>query len=412
MNRDCQRIMESPQYAELFPDVRLHAKGAKTEGNWLRNADVFEIVKHGGSYRSAGVGGGITGMGFDLGIIDDPIKNMEEAYSQTIRDKIDEWYTSTFWTRQAPGARIILMLTRWHEDDLAGRLLKRMKDGGEQWEVVVLPAFSEPGLALHPDDDRRPNEALWPERFPASFLLSARKSLGSSQFAALYQQSPTIDGGNHFKSKWFESTRYLDGGDYWLLNGRKFMKAECQVFITSDPNASEKKSADDCGNAVWAVTPHQDLLALWVGAEPLGIDRIIPEWLRLANTYNPSFIGAEADGFQVSLVKEARRTKGMPPVRELSHSGKGKLVRATEAIIMAEAGKIWLPRDNEPWVQPFIDELCRFTGKDDPKDAMVDCTAYAAWCVHRLDMDEIVEPKPAPPNYSNAAASGLWGRKL
>ena len=125
MNRDVQRIMDEYRYIELFPESRLYGKNLKdANGKFLRNSDIFEIVNHRGVYRSAGVGGGITGMGGEYIIIDDPVKNREEANSEVYREKLWDWYTSTLYTRLEKDGCILVTLTRWHEDDLAGRLLE------------------------------------------------------------------------------------------------------------------------------------------------------------------------------------------------------------------------------------------------------------------------------------------------
>jgi hypothetical protein len=126
MNRDVQRIIDSPEYAKVF-DSKLFGKNIRStsQGTYLRNSDIFEIVGHKGVYRSAGVGGGITGMGAKYAIIDDPFKNRQDANSQTIRQTVWEWYTSTLYTRLTPDARVLIIMTRWHEDDLVGRLIEQ-----------------------------------------------------------------------------------------------------------------------------------------------------------------------------------------------------------------------------------------------------------------------------------------------
>lgn len=148
MNRDVQRIIDSEEYRSVFPDTQLFGKNIRTlaAGTWMRNSDLFEVVGHRGSYRSAGVGGGITGMGFDYGIIDDPIKSAAEAISPVMRQAVWEWFTSTFYTRQHKGAKILLTLTRWHHDDLAGRLLADVDPEEsdiprDNWRVLHLPAL-------------------------------------------------------------------------------------------------------------------------------------------------------------------------------------------------------------------------------------------------------------------------------
>ena len=145
MNRDVQRIIDSQEYSDIFPDTSFSAnsQASPSSNKNIRNSEIFEIAGRNGAYRSAGVGGGITGMGADIAIIDDPVKDAKEANSQTVRDSVWDWYTSTFYTRLSPKSGILLGMTRWHEDDLAGRLLEEAKKGGDQWRVVSFPAIAE-----------------------------------------------------------------------------------------------------------------------------------------------------------------------------------------------------------------------------------------------------------------------------
>jgi hypothetical protein len=141
MNRDVQRILESPEYNILFPDTKLSSAKLDIKDHSTQNSGMFEIVGHDGAYISAGIRGSITGSGFDVGIIDDPIKTREEAESDTLRDRVFEWYTDTFYTRAEKDASILLTQTRWHSDDLAGKLLNLAQEdpGADQWETIVLP---------------------------------------------------------------------------------------------------------------------------------------------------------------------------------------------------------------------------------------------------------------------------------
>src|SRR5579864_631688 len=179
MNRDVQRIMDSPRYAEVFPAVRLGGANVRSlAGKPRRNSDVFDIPGARGIYKAAGVGVGIGGRRFDRGIIDDPVKDREEANSPTYREKIWRWFTGVFCRRQAKGAGILITTTRWHEDDLVGRIKQKMAIGEiEPYEVLTLP-----GLATdrrHPDDPRQPGDPLWPwfrtkEAFEQSRLTEPR----------------------------------------------------------------------------------------------------------------------------------------------------------------------------------------------------------------------------------------------
>lgn len=200
MNRDVQRIIDSPEYLRLFPDTRLYGRNVRStaDGSYLRNSDIFEIVDYLGVYRSAGVGGGITGMGFDFGIIDDPVKDPKDAESEVVRESLWEWYTGAFWTRQAPGARILLTMTRWHEDDLAGRLLEMAKSDpkADQWTVLKLPGVCEDPT---PEYERREvGEALWPERAGLDYY-EAMRANSARQYEAMCQQNPTAREGQMFK---------------------------------------------------------------------------------------------------------------------------------------------------------------------------------------------------------------------
>jgi len=169
-----------------------------TLGYWLRPdskaAGRWNTSRH-GSYLAAGVGKAIAGRPADLLIIDDPVPNREAAESETQREHTWNWYRSDAYTRLQPKGRIILVMTRWHEDDLGGRLLRDMEAGGDQWKIVNFPA-----LALENDPmGRAPGEALWPEWFTREDLLRIRATIGERDFAALYQQSPRPPEGALFK---------------------------------------------------------------------------------------------------------------------------------------------------------------------------------------------------------------------
>ncbi len=164
-----------------------------------RSADEWETNVRGG-VKAVGVGAGITGFGGSLVIIDDPVKNRAQAESRTMRDNVWDWFNDDIYTRLEPGASIILIQTRWHEDDLAGRLLKQSADGGEAWEKVDLPALAEDGDPL----GRPIGKALWPERYSAEALEAIRRQQGTYSFSALYQQQPVPSDGGLFKREWFQ----------------------------------------------------------------------------------------------------------------------------------------------------------------------------------------------------------------
>ena len=163
----------------------------------------------GGGLRAVGVGAGITGHGGDLIIIDDPVKNRKEANSKTYRDAVWDWYTDDLYSRLEPGAAMILIMTRWHEDDLAGRIL-RSEDGAD-WEVICLPALAEAGDPL----GRPVGAALNPDRYPVDVLQKIQAVQGRS-FLALYQQRPQEQEGDTFKRSWFEIVDAVPAGCEWV----------------------------------------------------------------------------------------------------------------------------------------------------------------------------------------------------
>lgn len=159
----------------------------------------WELARHGGGMQTAGIGGPITGKGADLMVIDDYCKNYEQAHSRTWRDATWEWWTSTAYTRLEPGSAAIVVATRWHYDDLIGRILEHQEKTGERWELINFPALAEDGDPL----GREPGEALWPERYSAERLQVIRRTLGEYQWNSLYQQRPAPREGGMFKRDWF-----------------------------------------------------------------------------------------------------------------------------------------------------------------------------------------------------------------
>jgi len=179
--RSVRNIVNGPRYANIF-DTRL-ASDSKAADRWNTNKD--------GAYVAAGVGTAVTGRGADLLIIDDPLKDRAEADSELQRENVWNWFTSTAYTRLMPGGAVIVVQTRWHEDDLSGRLLEQMGAGGDQYFQLDLPAINEKG------------EALWPSRYDLRALQRIRSAIGPRDWSALYQQNPTPDEGTFFKREWF-----------------------------------------------------------------------------------------------------------------------------------------------------------------------------------------------------------------
>ena len=165
----------------------------------------FDVAGNRGGMITAGVGGAITGRGANLLIIDDPVKSAEDSQSEAMSKRLWDWYRSTARTRLEPRGAMVIVMTRWHEADLAGRLLA--DPGGEEWTVVNLPALAEDDDPL----DRELGEALWPERFSKEDLEATKRALGSYLWSALYQGRPAPLDGDVFRKSWFESRKPLNG---------------------------------------------------------------------------------------------------------------------------------------------------------------------------------------------------------
>lgn len=182
--RNVRNLVAEPEFRQVFPEVSL-APDSQAANRMNTN--------HGGAYVAAGVGTAVTGRGADILLIDDPFKDREEADSERRRDTVDNWYRSTAYTRLMPGGSVVLIQTRWHEDDLAGRLLERegRKEDGGQWEVLELAAIGTNG------------DALWPEWYPLPALERIRNTIGPREWSALYQQRPQPDEGTFFQREWF-----------------------------------------------------------------------------------------------------------------------------------------------------------------------------------------------------------------
>lgn len=204
--RDVRNIVASPEHAALFPESRL-AADSKAQNRWHTQA--------GGGYAAAGVGTAVTGRGAHVFLIDDPVKDRESADSELVREKTYRWYLSTAYTRlegtlvdqdrdelwrdlddaqehgEAFEGAVVLIQTRWHEDDLAGRLLEDMARGADQWDILSLPAIHK-------------GKPLWGKKYSLERLERIKKQLTAREWESLYQQEPTPESGTYFQRDWFE----------------------------------------------------------------------------------------------------------------------------------------------------------------------------------------------------------------
>lgn len=298
MNRDVQRIIDSDPYRKLFPETQLSGTNVKfsSRGSYVRTSDLFEVVDHKGSYRSAGVGGGITGMSASYAIIDDPVKNAEDAYSPTVRDKVYEWYTSSLLTRLRKGGGVLLTMTRWHRDDLGGRLLREsIADEADKWTVLRLPAICTGDD--NQDDPRQPGEPLWPAHKDLDELHAIR-AMGESNWAALYQQDPRPDGGTEWPSTYFDD-------NIWFDEWPEILRVRVMAL---DPSKGKRDQYGDYSAYVMVGVGTDGLIYVEGDLQRRPVPQIIADGVSHYRNFKPQVLYVEGNGFQ-DLVADGLRNE-------------------------------------------------------------------------------------------------------
>lgn len=294
----------------------------------------WETLEMGG-LRAVGVGGGITGQGGDWIIIDDPVKNREEANSETYREKCFDWYTDDLYTRREPGCKMILIMTRWHQDDLAGRILA--SDDGPNWTVINLPAIAE----LNDPIGRKEGEALCPERYDEKALLDIKNVMGAS-FQALYQQRPSAEEGEIFKREWWQSYR----------------EAPKLKWIIQSWDTAFKKGAENDYSVctTWGCTDKGFyLLDRW--KDKVDYPTLKKTAINIAAKWCPRTILIEDKASGQSLIQDLKTNTTLPIIAISVDSD--KVTRAHAVTPTIESGNVYLP-EGAPWVADYIDEHAVF----------------------------------------------------
>lgn len=382
MNRDVQRIIDTDAYRDLFPDTQLNGRNVRTvaQGSYLRNSDMFEVVGKSGFYMSVGVGGALTGSGGQLLVIDDPVKNRKEANSITYREAVWEWYTSTFYTRLAPGGSILVTLTRWHEDDLAGRLLEAMRTdpNADQWTVINLPAVAEEPIASY--DPRQVGDVLWPTRWDKQEMARKRAVVGERDWASLYQQRPAPDEGDIFKRHWW---RYWQpwganlppvvvkgpNDEYIEIKPVSLPRMFDEVVLSFDCSFKELATSDFVAGQAWGKLKADKFMLDFVHdrLDVVGTMSAIDAMLGRQPNARTVLVEDAANGPAVVQMMR-RRVAGMILVTPEG----GKVSRAFAASPEVEAGNIYLPHPLvSAYTNRFIESCASFpnAAHDDDVDA-------------------------------------------
>lgn len=365
--REVRNIVASKAYRALF-DTTL-AEDSTAANRWHTD--------QGGMYVAAGIGTAVTGRGAHVLLIDDPFKDREEADSELQREKVWRWYTSTAYTRLESDitynaieddeiwaelrsdiedgkavpfdGAIVGIGTRWHEDDLFGRLLIEHARGGDQWEVLELPAIMSDG------------GALWPQKYPLEKLQAIKRAIGERDWTALYQQQPRPDEGLYYKREWFR----------WFDEKPKHLR----IYGASD-YAVTADGGDYTVHIVVGIDPDDSIYVLDVWRRQATSDVWVESFIDMVALHKP-MMWAEENGQILKsvgpLIEKRMRERKTYARREQFASATDKPTRSRAMQGRAAMGKVYLPTNKTlyPWVDDFLTELLAFdAGKyDDQVDA-------------------------------------------
>jgi len=314
--RRVRNLVAGDEYRALFPACTLSAD-SQAAGRWSTTS--------GGEYYAAGVGSAILGYRATLGVIDDPVAGREAADSELQRSRVWEWYISDFKSRLTPGAAVVLIMQRWHEDDLAGRLLLDQDKGGERWDVLRLPMEAE-------EDDplgRPVGAPLWPEWYTNDMREQARRD--PRVWSALYQQSPRAATGGELKREWLRFYRTMP---------------RCKVaYILVDPASGKRKTNDF--SAIWVIGLGDDgnLYVLDLVRDRLNLAERAGEVIRLHRMYKPIEVRYERYGMQADIEHlESEMEQQSYRFRVVEVGGAlRKEDRIRRLIPIFEASRFWFP---------------------------------------------------------------------
>lgn len=391
--RRARQLIKSRSFQNLYPDLTLSAASSAAD-EWA--------LSTGGEYMAGGLLSGLTGNRAGLGIVDDPIAGREEAESETIRQKTWDAYIDDFCSRLTPGAPQVMILTRWHEDDPAGRILpdgwageSGVFDGrdGRTWHVICLPAICE--RAGDPVG-RKVGETLWPEWFNLAHWEPFRRN--ARTWSSLYQQRPAPEEGTYFKRDWFQRYRLSD------------LPRNLRHYGTSDYAVTDS-GGDYTVHRVWGVDSDSDLWLMPGGyREQATSDKWIDGKIDLVKTYRPFAWFGEGGVIQKSIEPALRRRMHEERVAcrlEWLPSISDKPTRARGFQARAAMGQVHIPEGPEG--DAILDEYLRFpAGKHD------DDVDNASLIGRALDMAHpaIVPPEDPPPGEPRGIGSMTFDQLL
>lgn len=391
-SRKVRDVVKDPAFGAVFPECAVNKESQSVE-QWL--------TTKGGGYSAAGVGGPITGKGAHCLVIDDPVKNRADAESATSREAVWDWYTSTAYTRLAPGGGVLVILTRWHDDDLAGRLLRKQAEGeGDEWVVVEYPA-----QAVHDELFRKAGDPLHAERYDNEALERIKRAVGPRDWQALYQQNPTPEEGDYFNKSMFQWYGPQDIPDY----------AELNFYTAWDFAIGEKEQNDFSVGITVGVDQFDRTYVVDIQRGHWGTMDLVDKVLQVYKTWRPAITGLERGHIEMTLrpfldkrIREERLTSFF--IEELKPGTRDKIARARSIQGRMQQGLV-LFRKNCNATAQLVAELMRF-----PNGVNDDCVDAMAWIGQMLSLLVTPRAKKAPPKKSwkdklNKIARGASGAK-
>lgn len=365
-SRKVRDRINDPKYAKLFPNTRLSDSSQSAE-RWNTSGK--------GGYVAAGVRGPITGRGAHIGVIDDPVKDREDAESEVIRQQIKNWYSSTFYTRLAPGGGVLIILTRWHDDDLAGWLIQTMVEAekeaaesghwpedADKWEVVSYKAIASEDEAY-----RKAGEALHPARYPIKALAKIKRTLVPRDWEALYQQNPVAEEGAYFTKDMFR---------YYAVQPPL---SSLRIYAAWDFAIGKKEANDWTVGVVVGVDKDGRIYVLHRYRGRWATNQIVEKIIECQRVWSPLLQGFEegqiASSFEPFLIKRLNepdlRSLGGIPYEKLKTRGRDKEARARAIQGRMQQGMVYFP-EKVDWLVEFMNEFLRFPLglHDDQVDAL------------------------------------------
>lgn len=405
-SRKIQEIIRTPDYQLLFDGLKI-TKGNEATERWSLSDK--NGIRTGGGVLAAGVGGPITGRGAHVALIDDPVKNREEAESPTVREGAKSWYSSTLYTRLAPGGGVLVIQTRWHDDDLAGWLLHEMQEAekeateegewpeeADRWKVLDFPA-----IATHDEKYRKAGEALHEERYDLKALKKIKRSLAPRDWAALYQQNPQVEEGAYFQKKMIR---------YYRSNPPRYM----DIYAAGDLAISKTEQADFSVFMVCGVDEHENIYMLEeYRGRGWDADKIIDVMFEIHRKWKPRRFGLEKGHISMTLDAILARRKKEEKlydlhVEELKPGKNDKELRARSIQGLMSLGKVFWP-EGALWVDDHLNELLRFP--NGVKDDRVDADAWIGRMLAEQSYIGTGRPKKADRNWRKRLAGYVKGQK-